>query len=96
LLDAPLQPAFSARYRFPASAQFPAAGVFREGAENSARGGRAPFSISEFGKSLAVFFPFFRTSDFSPLSVASDKIKNADRIASVCTAASFGAMFALP
>jgi hypothetical protein len=23
--------------------------VFREGAENSARGGRAPFSISEFG-----------------------------------------------
>jgi hypothetical protein len=26
-----------------------AAGVFREGAENSARGGRAPLSLSEFG-----------------------------------------------
>jgi ferredoxin len=27
----------------------PCTDVFREGAENSARGGRAPFSISEFG-----------------------------------------------
>ena len=50
-LDAPSRPAFSARDRFPAGAQFPAAGVFREGAENSARGGRAPLSISEFGVS---------------------------------------------
>ena len=49
LLDAPSRPAFSARRGFPASAQFPAAGVFREGAENSARGGRTPTSISEFG-----------------------------------------------
>ena len=29
--------------------KFPAPGVFREGAENSARGGRAPISISVFG-----------------------------------------------
>ena len=48
LLDSPSRTAFSAWYGFPASAQFRAAGVFREGAENSARGGRAPLSISEF------------------------------------------------
>ncbi len=48
-LDAPSRPAFSARDGFPAGAQFPAAGVFREGAENRARGGRARLSISEFG-----------------------------------------------
>ena len=48
-LDAPSRPAFSGCDGFSACAQFPAVGVFREGAENSARGGRAPLSISEFG-----------------------------------------------
>ena len=48
-LDAPSRPAFSACDAFAPSAQFLAARVFCEGAENSARGGRAPLSISEFG-----------------------------------------------
>jgi hypothetical protein len=48
-LDAPSRPALSAGGGFQTGAQFPAAGVFREGAENSARGGRAPFSTSEIG-----------------------------------------------
>ena len=48
-LDAPSRPASSARDGFHASAQSSAPGIFREGAENSARGGRAPTSIPEFG-----------------------------------------------
>ena len=48
LLDAPSRPALSAAGRSQNCAQSPAAGVFREGAENSARGGRAP-QTSEFG-----------------------------------------------
>ena len=47
-LDAPSRPAFSACGEFTTSAQLSATGVFREGAENCARGGRAPLSISEF------------------------------------------------
>jgi hypothetical protein len=35
--------------------QFSAHEVFREGAENSARGGRAPISISEFGLKTVSF-----------------------------------------
>jgi hypothetical protein len=45
----PNSEAFAAYGGFPASAHFPAAGVFREGAENRACGGRAPLSTSEFG-----------------------------------------------
>ena len=51
-LAAPSRPAFSAHDRFHASAQFSATDVFREGAENCARGGRAPLCISEFGFKL--------------------------------------------
>ena len=49
LLDAPSRPAFLACEGLQVPAQLPAANVFREGVENSARGGRAPRSTSEFG-----------------------------------------------
>ena len=48
-LDAPSRPAFSTCGGFHAAAQFSAAGVFREGAENRTRGGRDPLFIPGFG-----------------------------------------------
>ena len=87
-LDAPSRPASSACRGFPASAQSSVTGVFREGAEISARGGRAPLFHSGFRLNFAGQFPpatepsakprhfGFRISDFGFLSDFGLRISN--------------------
>jgi hypothetical protein len=55
LLDAPSRPALRAHGERVGKELFSAYEVFREGAENGARGGRAPHSISEFGFKIGNF-----------------------------------------
>jgi hypothetical protein len=55
-LDAPSRPASGARWLVVMICKISRAVVFREGVENCARGGRAPFSISEFGFKNALPF----------------------------------------
>ena len=56
-LAAPSRPASATRTGARASGKFQARGVFREGAENCARGGRAPHFSSEFSSPSEKRFP---------------------------------------